>query len=172
MITGQPHLAVLVCGDAQRRDDGVALRAVERLTGPIRAMVDLRFVGQLDPQALLDAGSPCVVVDAVVGVAPGTILCSPLAAVAEIGAAAPHSSHALPAAMVVGLAQAMGADVAGSRLVGVGIGDVRFGTALSAPVEAALPQFAATLAATIVDLAGAAPEAGRQAAPSAVGSGA
>ncbi|MFI5261772.1 MAG: hydrogenase maturation protease [Candidatus Limnocylindrales bacterium] len=145
-------LPVLVCGDPRRCDDGVALRAAAGLPRAARALADVRPVGQLDPQALLDAARPCIVVDAVVGVPAGTLVDMALGEVAQVGAPAPHSSHALPAAMVVGLAEAMGADLDGSRLIGVGIGDVRFGTELSPPVAAALPRLIEMLAVAIAEL--------------------
>ncbi len=143
---------VLLCGDVMRRDDGVALIAARRLPARVAARAELRAVGQLDPQLLIDAGRPCVVVDAVVGIPPGEVVSLPLLDVAALGAPAPHSSHALPAASVVELARILGADLATSRLVGIGIGDVRFGARLSPAVRRGLPGLVAALSAAIAEL--------------------
>lgn len=144
--TGVP---VLLCGDPQRRDDGVALAAADCLPAAVAGRAELRAVGQLDPQLLLDAGRPCIVVDAIVGIRPGEVVSLPLLSVADPGSPGPRSSHALPAAMVVELARILGADLGRSRLVGIGISDVRFGATLSPAVRRGLPELAGALTAAI-----------------------
>lgn len=145
---------VIICGDLHRSDDGVAIRAVAGLPAAVRALADVRQVGQLDVQTLLDAARPSVVVDAVVGVPAGVLVDLALGEVVRAGAPAPRSSHALPAAMAIGLAQALGADLRRSRLVGIGIADVRFGSQLSEPVARALPGLIELLSAAIREVAG------------------
>jgi hydrogenase maturation protease len=151
---GATHkVPVLLCGEPLRGDDGVALEAAHRLD-PLAAMLsDPWPIGQLDPAVLVEAAAerPCVVVDALVGVAPGVIVDRPLHDLAAQGA--PSSTHLLPPRQVVALAEALGADLAGSRLVGVGGADFTLGAALSPAVRDALPSLTHALGQAILELA-------------------
>ena len=132
---------ILVCGDPSRGDDGAAIAAVARLERADPPAACVRRVGQLEPDDLVAAvasGGRCVVVDAVRGVEPGRIIEVPLGRLAAADGPQPASSHALPLEIVIGLAEALGADI--DRAVFVGIGGHRFdlGTGLSPAVAAAL----------------------------------
>lgn len=127
-----PAVRLLVCGNADRGDDGAALAAVAHflplLEDPIRHRIEVRRCAQLDPNDLIDVppGEACVVVDTVVGVEAGTVVMLPLEELASGDHGLnPRSSHALPISQVLGIAGA----VRGSLPVGVfvGIGGRRFG---------------------------------------------
>lgn len=127
-----PAVRLLVCGNADRGDDGAALAAVAhilpRIEDAIRHRIEVRRCAQLDPTDLVDvpAGQACIVVDTVVGVDAGTVVLMPLEQLAADGhGVSPRSSHALPIDQVLGIAAALrGALPTG---VFVGIGGRRFG---------------------------------------------
>ncbi|MCU0806252.1 MAG: hydrogenase maturation protease [Burkholderiales bacterium] len=140
------RLRVFLCGERQRGDDAAALLAADLLPPEVRERIELAAVGQLDAQHLLDlgAGEPCVVVDAVAGVAPGTVLVAALDRVAALaGLRHPRSpsTHALPLPDALALAGRLGAALRGS-FVGVGGQCFALGDAPSGAVADALPAMA------------------------------
>ena len=128
---------LLVCGDAARGDDGAAIAAVARLGPSRRIGVRVRLVGQLEPDDLVGAlaNGRCVVVDAVRGVEPGAVVEIPLRRLAAPGGPMPASSHALPIPTVIGLAEALGADLDRGRFVGIGGDRFELGAGLSGRIE-------------------------------------
>ncbi len=146
-MTASPRsLRLLVCGNADRGDDGAALRAVAhflpRMDPAVLERLEVRRCQQLDAIDLIDvpAAEAVVILDTVVGVPPGRIVTVPLDELAtHCGQIAPRSSHALPIDQVLGLA----ASVRGSLPVGVfvGIGGkwFGFGELLSRAVREAIP---------------------------------
>ena len=152
MIT---HATVLVCGDRHRRDDAAALCAADRLGQVVPDDVDLRRVGQLGPDDLVAASSAgrCLVIDAVRGIAPGTVVSMPLVDLQARGPAS-ASSHALPLPTVVALADALGADMKGGMFVGIGGEEFELGEGLSPRVEEALDAFVAEIARTLFGTGG------------------
>jgi hydrogenase maturation protease len=121
MTLQAPTLRVLVCGSADRGDDGAALCAVAhvlpRLDPILRQRVEVRRCQQLDATDIIDVadGEACLVLDTVVGVAPGSIVEIP-----RLQDAAPRSSHALPIGQVLGIAEAIRGGLPRGRLVGIG----------------------------------------------------
>lgn len=150
------RIPVLVCGTPLRGDDGAALEAVHELPDAVRGVADVRMVGQLDADLLVAPGiEPCVVVDTVVGITPGSLVSLPLSVVAEVGIRAlPHSSHSLGIGRAVSLAQAILGRPMTGRFVGIGGVDFRTDAGLSGPVTAGLPALRAALADAITALAG------------------
>jgi Ni,Fe-hydrogenase maturation factor len=171
-------VVVLVCGERLRRDDGAALAAAELLPPDVLAVARVVEVGQLSVEAVLHVPETAaiVVVDAVRGVAPGSVVVLPLAEVAGGGAGgevaegsagagprhaaghtaghtAPASSHALPPNETIALAAELRGAMPRGVFVGIGGAEFGFGEGLSAAVAAALPGFAATLADEIRNLA-------------------
>lgn len=136
---------VLVCGDRYRRDDGAAHAALDRLADLPRS-VEVRRVGQLEPDDLVAAvtSGSCLVVDTVRGVEPGTVIAMPLASLGR-GGPTPASTHALPLVTVIGLAEALGADLRKATFLGIGGQRFGLGQGLSRPVERGLDAFAATI---------------------------
>jgi hydrogenase maturation protease len=151
---------VLICGQADRGDDGVGEAAVARLPPSVLGVADVRHCGQLGIDDLLDIppGEPCIIVDAALGPPPGGLVVLPLervAARAGADAIAPRSSHQLPIDQVLRLVEVLRGEV--PRGTFIGLGGLRFGPGrgLSQPVRLALPGLAAALGAEISRLAAA-----------------
>lgn len=126
MTLEAPTLRVLVCGSADRGDDGAALYAVAhvlpRLDPMLRQRVEVRRCPQLDAADLIDVadGEACLVLDTVVGVPPGSIVEIPLDELSMLQDASPRSSHALPISQILGIAEAIRGQLPRGRLVGIG----------------------------------------------------
>ena len=158
-----PRVPVFVCGEPARGDDAAGLAAVDLLPPEVRARAEIVPVGQLDVLLLMDlpAGEPCVVVDAVAGLAPGEIWVRPLAALVDRRRAGtrtpadgrrppePRSSHELPLEQVLALAATLRDAPPAGTFVGIGGSCWDVGTPLTAPVAAGLPAFAAAIAAAV-----------------------
>lgn len=152
-------LRVLICGNADRGDDGAALSAaahvLPRLPDEVRRRIEIRRCLQLDVIDLLDlgAGQTCVIVDTVVGIIPGETLVVPLA---DLGAwprsVAPRSSHALPIDQVVGIAGAVRGGVPRGLFVGIGGEQFEFRRRRSRAVTQGMPAFEAALERVLEDL--------------------
>lgn len=159
------RVPVFVCGEPARGDDAAGFAAVELLSPDVRARAEIVPVGQLDVLLLLDlpADEPCVVVDAVAGLAPGEIWVRPLAALvdraqarADAGRAPePRSSHELPLEQVLALAATLRDAPPAGTFVGIGGSCWDVGAPLTAAVAAGLPAFAAAIAAAVEAAAGA-----------------
>ncbi|HET7726170.1 MAG TPA: hydrogenase maturation protease [Candidatus Limnocylindrales bacterium] len=150
---------VLACGTPDRGDDAAALDAVallDLLEPQARGRATIRVVGQLGIEHLAERpdGAAVIVVDAAVGLRPGTVRFVPFAGLAG-GARSPvpRSSHELPIPEVVGIAEILGGPLDGGLLV-VGGSDFGLGHPLSPAVEAAIPELADQLAHAIEDAAG------------------
>lgn len=126
MTLAAPTIRVLVCGSADRGDDGAALSAVAhllpRLEPALRQRVEVRRCPQLDAADLIDVadGEACLVLDTVVGVEPGAIVRIPLDELTRLEDAAPRSSHALPISQVLGIAEAIRGQLPRGLLIGIG----------------------------------------------------
>ncbi len=144
---------ILACGDASRGDDGAAIAALERLPRDVAAMAVVHRVGMLEPGDLVAAtrGGSCVVLDAVRGIEPGSVVALPVTGLAALDAPAPASSHALPLEVVIGLAEALGADLDSATFIGIGGADFGLGHGLSEAVRAALDRYASRIAWSILE---------------------
>jgi len=140
---------VLVCGDRSRGDDGAAVAAVERLPRRLRAEIRIRARGQLEPDELVSAllSGPCLILDTVHGVPPGSVVEVSLAKLLAGGCLTPASTHALPMPIVVGLAQELGAPLEAGAFLGIGGSAFSVGDLLSPEVEAGLDDYVATIVA-------------------------
>ncbi|TFG67781.1 MAG: hypothetical protein E4H24_05330, partial [Thermomicrobiales bacterium] len=132
-MNGPRHVRLLVCGNADRGDDGAALEAVAGMLGglpePLRAVLEVRRCEALQLEDLLELpdGTACVIVDAAIGLPPGSVVTIPLAELPDRDAAAgplPRSSHVLPIGQLVGIASVMRGPVEGSF---VAVGGRSFG---------------------------------------------
>lgn len=153
-----PTVRVFVCGSPDRGDDAVAIRAIDGLDGRIQALADIDACGTLGVEDLVDvpADTPCLVIDAAIGVAPGTIVSGTLASLANRARSAgpaPHSSHILPIHETMALAEAIRGSLPEGSFLGIGSSRFDFGEPLSPAVEAALPDFRAAISAEIERLA-------------------
>jgi hydrogenase maturation protease len=151
------HATVFVCGDRHRRDDAAALRAADLLGQVVPEDVELRRVGQLGPDDLVAASSAgrCLVIDAVRGITPGTVIAMPLVEL-ESGGPTSASSHALPLPTVIALADALGGDMSRGTFLGIGGEEFELGEGLTPRVEEALDAFVAAIARTLFNQGGAA----------------
>jgi hydrogenase maturation protease len=155
-----PSVRLLVCGNADRGDDGAALSAIATLLPSLPAAMlerlEVRRCGHLRVEDLTDVrpGEVAVVVDAAVGIAPGHVVTLPISSiVADAESPTPRSSHELPIDQVLGLAGMLrpGGLPEGSF---VGIGGRRFGYGrpLSRSVRINMPAFQAAIAAELARL--------------------
>lgn len=148
-------VVIFACGAPMRGDDSVALGAVAGMDASGLTGAHVRLVGALAPEHLVDlpAGTSVVIVDAVVGVAPGRIVELGLHELAahEAGVLA-ASTHQLPLGRVVALAQLLREEPLPGRFVGVGISDARLGASLSVPAAEALPAVRAAVARAVASL--------------------
>jgi hydrogenase maturation protease len=157
------RVPIFVCGERARGDDAAGFAAVALLPPGLREQVDVVPVGQLDILFLMDlsADAPCVVVDAVAGLRAGEVWVRPLAALVNRARALqaagrapePRSSHELPLEQVLALAATLRDAPPAGTFVGIGGSCFDVGTPLTAPVAAALPAFAAAIAAEVVAFA-------------------
>jgi hydrogenase maturation protease len=153
---------LLICGNPDRGDDGAPLEAVAGLLPglPAHLLVDLevRRCEQLEIEDLVELPdeSACVIVDAALGIAPGSVVTIPLTDVpARDAAAGPvaRSSHVLPIGQLVAIAEIMrGARLHGS-LVAIGGDAFGFGPGLGRRVRRGLPAFQHAIEAALIDAA-------------------
>jgi hydrogenase maturation protease len=147
--TGARRVPVFLCGAATRGDDGVALAVEAALRDDERALVDVVAAGALEAEHLLALApdQPCIVVDAVAGPAPGTLVELALPALAAGVAGSPRfaaatSSHALTIPATLALAAVLRGGPVQGTFVGVGIADCRVGAPMTPAVAAAVPALA------------------------------
>lgn len=145
-------VTVLVCGEPMRGDDGVALAVADGLASTSETPVEIRRVGSLMPDDLVDLDGAVVVLDAVAGPEPGTVVDMPLAAAAADGASAPaaRSSHALPLGATLAIAARLrDGRLPPGRFLGVAIGRADLGNEMTREVAASVPRAARRVAAWI-----------------------
>ena len=128
-----PSIRILVCGNADRGDDGAALSAVATLLPTLPpAMLErleIRRCGQLRVEDLVEvaAGEVAIVLDAAVGVPPGHVVTVPIDRIlADPSSPTPRSSHDQPIEALLDAARGLrpGGLPAGSF---IGIGGRRYG---------------------------------------------
>lgn len=159
MTMPAPTVRLLVCGSADRGDDGAALRAVAhvlpRLEASVRQRLEVRRCQQLDAADLIDVdeGESCLVLDTVVGVEPGAVVEMTLDELANVSAVTPRSSHALPIDQVLGIARAVRGTLPPGRFVGIGGRWFGFGQIRSRALRDGMAGFEAATEAAILALA-------------------
>ena len=142
-----PTVRLLVCGSADRGDDGAAMHAVAHLLPGIepdlRQRLEVRRCPQLDAVDLIDVapGQACVVLDTVVGVEPGEVVVIPLDELVTREGIAPRSSHALPIEQVLGITMAIRGAVPEGTFVGIGGKWFGFGQLQSRALRQGMPDF-------------------------------
>lgn len=140
-------VTLLVCGEPLRGDDAVADAIVRALPATTRRLTSPRVVGALMPDDLLDAGGPVIIVDAVHGLEPGTLVDLRLGELPELFASGvtPGSSHALPLPMILGIVDRLAGGLPEGRFIGIAGADFTLGAGLSREVRAAVEPCAARL---------------------------
>jgi hydrogenase maturation protease len=161
-MTAPRSVRLLVCGNAERGDDGAALAAVASLLAGLPPhlldVLEVRRCEQLDLDDLIDlpTTAACVIADAVVGLAPGEVVTIPLTELPGRDAAAspvPRSSHVLPIGQLVAIAEIMRDDPLDGSFVGIGGRSFGFGRGIGRPVRAALPAYRAAIESALIDAA-------------------
>jgi hydrogenase maturation protease len=155
-----PSVRLLVCGNADRGDDGAALSAVATLLPSLPARMlerlEVRRCGHLRVEDLLDVpeGEVAVVVDAAVGIAPGHVVVLPIGGIVSgAESPAPRSSHELPIDQVLGLAAVMRpGGLPEGTFIGIGGRRFGYGRPLSRSVRVNMPAFQAAIAAELARL--------------------
>ena len=154
-----PELRVLVCGTADRGDDGAALAAISRvlpgLPDAVRSRLEIRRCRQLDANDVMDVGSgvACIVVDTVVGVEPGSTIRIRLDELARNrGNVTPRSSHALAVDDALLIAEACRGSLPAGYFVGIGGKWFGYGERFSRAVKAGLPDYAVAIRSSIEEL--------------------
>jgi hydrogenase maturation protease len=151
MSISAPTVRLLVCGSADRGDDGAALFAVAhvlpRLESAVRERLEVRRCEQLDATDLIDVadGEACIVLDTVVGIEPGSILECPLEELARRSAVNPRSSHALPIDQVLAIAEAVRGVLPTGTFVGIGGKWFGYSQVRSRALRAGMPEFEGAL---------------------------
>lgn len=155
------RIPVFLCGELDHCDDGAPFRAIRLLPQKVRARAQLIHPGQLDAAALRGAArSPCIIVDAVTGIEPGSIIELPLSDIVSMARARAKSS-ANPAArptrklvleQTLALVDLLRGTPPAGRFLGIGMGDSGPGDTLSPAVAIGVPALAARLAAAIEEL--------------------
>jgi hydrogenase maturation protease len=142
-----PSIRLLVCGTADRGDDGAAVHAVAhllpQLDADLRQRLEVRRCPQLDAVDLIDVapGEACVVMDTVVGVEAGEVVEIPLDELVTRAGIAPRSSHALPIEQVLGIARAVRGGLPAGTFVGIGGKWFGFGELQSRALRRGMPEF-------------------------------
>lgn len=145
-------LRILVCGDADRGDNGAPLIAISRLlptlSRPVLDQVEVRRRELLDVADLADLGpdEACVIVDTASGVEPGAIVIVSLEDLAgDPRRPIPRSAHSARIDEGIRSVSASRGCVPPGSFVGIGGRSFGFGVPLSIPVRTALPDFATTI---------------------------
>lgn len=159
MTADPPSVRILVCGSADRGDDGAALSAIAHvlphLDSAVCRRLEVRRCPQLDASDLVDVlpDEACLVLDTVVGVAPGSVVDLPIDALAAGDGILPRSSHALPIQQVISIAESVRGSLPRGRFVGIGGKWFGFGPTRSRALRDAMPEFEQAISAAIVELA-------------------
>lgn len=149
------RVVVFACGDPLRGDDSVAPLACKSLPPETLARADVKLVGALEAEYLvnLPAGTRAVIVDAVVGPPPGEIVEMSLAEMSgRAEKVVTTSTHQLPLDQVVAISQLLRDQPVVGRFVGVGIEAVAIGEEPTASVEASVPALRDAVARAVEDL--------------------
>lgn len=159
MTARAPELRILVCGTADRGDDGAALVAISHvlpgLPEDVRCRLEVRRCPQLDVVDVMDVGEgiACVVVDTVVGVEPGAVVTMSLAELARRPeGVAPRSSHALSVDQALLIAEACRGSLPAGTFVGIGGKWFGYGERFSRAVKAGIPEFSEAIRRSIEEL--------------------
>lgn len=153
-----PVVRLVVCGNADRGDDGVALAAaatmLPELPPDLAPKLEVRRSPELRTEDLIDLpeGVRVLIIDAVVGLPPGDIVRMPLGELVAHPAFTPRSSHQLPIDLVVGLAGVIRRAPIPGVFVGLAGHRFGYGTPLSKSARNALPAFRAAIVDELVRL--------------------
>lgn len=155
-----PTVRVVVCGDADGGDAGVALAAAATLLPTLsadlgsRLEIRRRTALRVDDLADLRLGERCLIIDAVCGIPPGEVIVMPFDGSRAWPDAAPRSAHELPIDLILSLATIIRGQPVEGCFVGLGGHRWGYGTPLSRSARAAMPAYRAAIARELALLAG------------------
>ncbi len=158
-VLPSPTIRIVVCGNADRGDDGAALVTVATLLPalprPLLKKLEVRRCMELRVEDLVDLPADvwCLILDAVIGVEPGEIVKITLEELAERPAFTPRSSHQLPIDMVLGLAGILRNGPVMGTFIGLAGHGFGYGTPLSRVVRAAIPAYRTAIETELLHLA-------------------
>jgi hydrogenase maturation protease len=150
-IVTHPSVRIVVCGNADRGDDGAALAAVATLlpTLPrdLLTRLEVRRCPELRVEDLVDLphGSTCLILDAVAGPEPGEVVRVELDQLREREPFSPRSSHQLPIVLVLGLAGVMRQRPIPGTFVGIAGRGFGFGAPLSRAIRSGMAAYRRTI---------------------------
>jgi hydrogenase maturation protease len=141
------RVTLLVCGEPMRGDDSVAQAVVNALPSTTLGLIDVRQVGQLMPDDLLEGDGATILLDAVAGPDAGKVIDLPLASLVDAEAMEinPASTHALPPRVTLGIAARLRGSLPEGRFLGVAGRSYGIGSELTPEVRDAVPSCAARL---------------------------
>jgi hydrogenase maturation protease len=155
-----PVVRLVVCGNADRGDDGVALAAaatlLPALPSSLAPKLEVRRSPDLRTEYLIDLpdGVQALIIDAVIGLSPGEVVRVPLDQLVAHQSFTPRSSHQLPIDLVVGLAGVIRKRPVPGMFIGLSGHRFGYGTPLSRASRAALPDFRAAIVAELERMVG------------------
>lgn len=155
----RPTVRIVVCGNADRGDDGVAFEAVAKvlttLPRTLLRQLEVDRCQELCVEDLVDlpAGVSCLIVDAVAGVEPGSVVRLPLTDLAARPPFTPRSSHQLPIDLVLGLAAILREGPITGTFVGLAGHGFGYGKPVSGEARAAMPAFSEAIGEELCHLA-------------------
>ena len=158
-ILPDPTIRIIVCGNADRGDDGAALVAVATLLPSLSRgllnKIEVRRCLELRVEDLVDVPPDvwCLILDAVVGAAPGEVVELTLSELVERPEFTPRSSHQLPLEMVLGLARVLRERPIQGSVIGLAGHGFGYGTPLSRVVRGAMPAYCQAIEAELRHLA-------------------
>lgn len=146
-----PSVRIVICGNADGGDDGVALSAaatiLPSLTRQVGSCLEVRRRQQLRVDDLVDLrrDERCLIIDAVSGIPPGEVVVMSLDELATTPLFSPRSSHELPIGLVLGLAAIIRERPIEGTFVGLGGHRWGYGTPISRCARAGMPTFRAAI---------------------------
>jgi hydrogenase maturation protease len=155
-----PSVRLLVCGNAERGDDGAALSAVATLLPSLPSAMlerlEVRRCGHLRVEDLTDVppGEVALVVDAAVGIPPGHVVTVPIGHIlSDASSPTPRSSHEQPIEEVLSAAQLLRpGGLPDGVFVGIGGRRFGYGRPLSRSVRLNMASFQAAIATELARL--------------------
>ena len=152
---GTRRVVVFACGDPLRGDDSVAHVACRALPPEALARADVNLTGALEAEHLRDlgAGTRAIVVDAVIGPAPGELVEMELMEMSRRAEpVVTTSTHQLPLDQVVAIGQLLRDEPVIGRFIGLAIESVGVGEEPSEQVAASVPTLTAAVARAVSEL--------------------
>lgn len=146
-----PSVRIVICGNADGGDDGVALSAaatvLPALPSAIGSRLEVRRRQQLRVDDLIDLrrDERCLIIDAVCGITPGEVVVMSLEELATTHLFSPRSSHELPIGLVLGLTAIIREQPIEGTFVGLGAHRWGYGTPISRRTRAGMAAFRAAI---------------------------